>query len=314
MTVRTRTTGNQPPTVTITTSPQTVTGGAVVALAATATDRDGSISSIRWSTAAGTLAGADTLTPTWTAPATTTNAQRITITCTVTDNAGATASVQVQMVVAGTTPVDPVDPDVSNQLPTVSINTPSQSVAGATPIALSATARDPDGTIASYAWSASGGSLTGATTATPTWTGPSQTFSSQSFTIGVTVTDNDGGTASDSITLTIGEIEDFVLPNVPPRVRIDTPAQIVYGGSSLQLSATATDPDGTVVRYAWTATLGTLHNAHTRTPTWTAPSGTSEQQPVTIGVTVEDNDGATASANVGLTVDQLEITSSVMLV
>ncbi len=60
---------------------------------------------------------------------------------------------------------------------------------------------DSDGSIASYAWAQTAGAaiaLTGATTATPSFTAPTVTVDS-TYTFALTVTDNEGATATDSV-------------------------------------------------------------------------------------------------------------------
>ena len=91
-------------------------------------------------------------------------------------------------------------------------------------------------------------------------------------------------------------------PNHPPSVNITTAAQRVVEGETLQLGANAADRDGTIVGYLWAATVGTLSSTNIASPTWTAPLQTSEAQEVTISVVVTDDDRATASDSITLTV------------
>jgi hypothetical protein len=62
-------------------------------------------------------------------------------------------------------------------------------------------------------------------------------------------------------------------------------------GQSTTLSVTATDADGDTLSYAWTATAGTLANATTANPTWTAPTTEGQQ---TLNVSVTDGKGGQA--------------------
>jgi hypothetical protein len=73
----------------------------------------------------------------------------------------------------------------------------------------------------------------------------------------------------------------------PPRVR--------PGGESM-LSATVSNPRGGELRFAWTATDGTVEGT-TATVLWTAPNHTGD---TTVTCTVTDSDGATASRDVTL--------------
>ena len=110
----------------------------------------------------------------------------VTLTLTVTDSDGATASDSVTITVSGTDP-------------TVSIETEDQTVAGGTVLQLVATSEDSDGTIASYAWIADPavGTFSDAAVEDATWTAPATTTANQVVTLTLTVTDNDGITASD---------------------------------------------------------------------------------------------------------------------
>lgn len=62
-------------------------------------------------------------------------------------------------------------------------------------------------------------------------------------------------------------------------------------GQSTTLSVTATDADGDALSYAWTATAGTLANATTANPTWTAPT---TEGFYTVNVSVTDGKGGQA--------------------
>lgn len=89
----------------------------------------------------------------------------------------------------------------ANQPPTANAGT-NQSVAAGATVTLDGTgSTDGDGTIVSYAWTQPAGdtvTLTGATTATPSFTAPS-TSAQQTLTFELTVTDDGGLTATDSV-------------------------------------------------------------------------------------------------------------------
>lgn len=147
--------------------------------------------------------------------------------------------------------------------------------------------------IQSYAWvqiSGSSVALADANTVTPSFAAPS---SGGALTFQLTVTDRYGTSGSDSVTVTV---------NAPP-VANAGPAQSVVANANVTLNGTgSTDPDGTVVAYAWIQTAGTpvaLTGADTATPTFVAPGAAGA---LTFQLVVTDNDGATHADDVTIEV------------
>ena len=163
-----------------------------------------------------------------------------------------------------------------NQLPIANAGGPHNAPTG-TAIQFNASAsNDPDGTIVNYQWNFGDG-------ATGSGVSPTHTYSSPgTYTVGLTVTDNSGGTNSASATATI--------TNRAPTANAGGP----YNGSTgtaLQFDGTSSaDPDGTIASYQWDFGDGTTGTGATPTHTFTS-AGTYN-----IGLTVTDNLGATASA------------------
>jgi hypothetical protein len=154
---------------------------------------------------------------------------------------------------------------------------------------------DPDGTIASFSWIQTTGttvSLTGANTATPSFTAPSV---SGTLTFQLTVTDNNGATSSDTVDVAVNLSPSA---NAGPDQTVKTRAAVTLNGTG------SSDPDGTIASFAWVQTAGTavtLNNANSSMPTFTAPgtSGTLSFQ-----LTVTDNRGAAASDVVNIVVSK----------
>lgn len=184
-----------------------------------------------------------------------------------------------------------------NSPPVVSAGTP-QTVFKGTSVTLNGNASsDSDGTIAGYAWEMTGGTpavtLVNANTATPSFTAPSVVTT---LTFRLTVTDNQGATASATTTVKV--------VNTAP-VAATGPAQTVDTGAAVTLNGTASsDSDGTIVSCAWTQTEGTsvtLNNSNTATPSFTAPAVAAT---LAFRLTVTDNDGATNTVTTTVTVKE----------
>ena len=171
-----------------------------------------------------------------------------------------------------------------------------------------------------YAWTADEGTLTGANTATPTWTRPAVT-ATKNVTIRLVVTlSGDGTTAKNGTSVSLAEVTraasvvdvPVVLPNaVAPAVSIDSVAS-GDEGTTVTLGATITGGtyDGAVT-YAWSVDEGTLNDATVAAPVWTRPSVTATKN-VGINLRITVN-GTGTNARTGTTAnrDAQEITASV---
>ncbi len=106
----------------------------------------------------------------------------------------------------GSSVAPPPPPPAKNIAPSVSAN--SQSVNERSDVAITATASDSDGTIASYAWVQKSGptvTLSNDTSSTVNFTAPDVTQDTD-IVLTITVTDDDGATASADVTITITAI------------------------------------------------------------------------------------------------------------
>ena len=198
------------------------------------------------------------------------------------------------------------EPSTENQAPTVSLSGPSTVRADST-AEITATANDVDGIIASYAWSASQGSMSGSG-AVGTFTPPS-VGSNTTVTITCTVTDDDGATGDDTHTIT-------VTPE-PPEFGLQDPFGItsVEQGETESGTLPTADDGGPVNSYAasglptwvtvnnstraWTASPGSGVDAGNYDFTWTATNGGGSDS-VTIRITVTDPDDPNQAPTVSL--------------
>ena len=196
---------------------------------------------------------------------------------------------------------DEQQPGPANQRPTVSISLPSSvtpPVDGGTRITLQVEATDPDGSIASYAWSATGGTFANDATRNATWTAPEEQATEQTYTLTLTVEDNGGARNSATVDISVRAA------NMLPTVSIQPVTQQVAGGANVIFDATANDPDGSIASYDWNAPSsgGTFVDDTIEDATWTAPAEQATAQTYTLTLTVTDDRGGKTTVEVEITV------------
>ncbi|HTB23971.1 MAG TPA: PKD domain-containing protein [Puia sp.] len=256
-------------------------------------DPDGTISSYSWTRVSGPNTPAASGANTATLSLSGLIAGQYSYRLTVTDNSGASSSALVNIIVAPAANIPPVANAGANQ----TITAPANSV-----ILNGSSSYDPDGTITTYNWvTVSGpGSITinNSNTATPSVVG----LQPGVYTFQLTVTDNNGATASDQVFVTV--LPQVVLPNQAPVANAGSNLTITLPDNTVSLNGTSSfDPDGTISTYAWSQISGpsaaTITGANTSTPTVSQ---------LIVGqyvyqLTVTDNNGATNSDQVTITVN-----------
>jgi hypothetical protein len=149
-------------------------------------------------------------------------------------------------------------------------------------------AQDADGDQLNFAWAATGGDFSGV--------GPSVTWKAPpnygTYTITVTVDDGKGGSVQRALDITVGANQSPTISSL-----VANPSGILYGGSTL-LTCIASDPDGDVVRYSWTASEGSITGVGNKV-TWIAPNKGGS---FNITVIVSDGKGGETRGNVMVTV------------
>ena len=113
----------------------------------------------------------------------------------------------------------------ANVLPTVTISASQTVVNGFQTVTLTSTTDDPDGDVTDFLWSATGGTIADDTAEATTWTAPAAGSASATYFISLTITDDQNGTATDTISITVRAIPE---PRSPQRalrtiVEIDLP-------------------------------------------------------------------------------------------
>jgi hypothetical protein len=175
---------NKAPTITSLNPSDTSVGrGESCTISCSASDPDGDTITYSWSATAGSISGTGS-SVTWTAPDTTGN---YSITVSVSDGEAAAVSESCNIQVANSSPR------------ITALNASATEVAPSGSCTIGCIANDPDGDSLSYAWSANGGSLSG-TGNSVNWTAPA---TEGSYTISVTVNDGQGGSDSDSCSITV---------------------------------------------------------------------------------------------------------------
>ncbi len=279
---------NQPPVALASASPTVGAPPLAVSFTGTGNDPDGTIASYAWTFGDGGSSSKQNPSHTYQ------TAGSYTATLTVTDDRGATGSANVAI--------------------TVGSNQPPVAQAGATPtsgdapltVAFTGTGSDPDGTIASYAWTFGDGGAS-------TEQNPSHTYlSGGNFVATLTVTDDQGATGTASVAISV------VSSNPAPVADAGPDQTNLDPGGSVTLNGTASyDPDGGDLTYRWVQTGGpavTLSRADTATPSFTSlPSTTATY---TFQLTVTD-DGVPPSSgqdsvNVSTRVTYVNTTKALM--
>jgi len=254
------------------------------------TDSDGTIATYAWSK----ISGPATFTITSASSASTTATGLVVgvyeFELVVTDNDGAVSKDTVQITVnpaANIPPTANAGNDQSIQLP---VNTG---------ILDGSSSADADGTIVSYAWSKVSGpsayTITSATAASTIVNGLVQ----GTYKFELLITDNNGATSKDTIQIIVNPAA-----NVPPAANAGSNQVIQLPLSTATLNGSGSaDSDGTIASYEWTKVSGPATYTITSSSAATTTVTGLVQGVYIFELTVTDNDGATGTATVQVTVN-----------
>jgi hypothetical protein len=199
----------------------------------------------------------------------------------VTDNVGATASDQVTIIV-----------NAANVPPTANAGTNQTITLPTNSVTLTGSGTDPDGTIASYSWTKISGPATFTIVSPTSATTVVNNLIAGTYVFQLVVTDNQGATGSATVQVLVNAAPP---PNQPPVVNAGIDKNIALPTNSITQVGSATDPDGTVVSYAWTKISGPA------TFTIVTPTASSTvinnlvQGTYVFQLTATDNQGATGT-------------------
>ncbi len=275
---------------------QSVNEQTSVTLTGSAADSDGSVASTNWTQVSGTVVtinSSASTTATFTAPAIAVGSENLVFRLTVKDDKGVNASDEVTVTVNTTNNVP-----VANAGVDFTVDEQSQ-------VSLVGTGTD-DGSIAGYLWTQLSGTtvvLNAAATANAGFTAPSLSVA-EDLTFSLTVTDDRGASNTDSIVVSVTPVVGL---NTAPVANAGT-AQTVVSAATVALDGSASaDSDGSIVTYAWQQTAGAtvvMTGANSSSAGFTAPTVLANAI-LTFMLTVTDNEGATNSVNVDITVTPL---------
>ncbi len=271
-----------------------VASGAVVTLyGRDSSDSDGTIASYAWTRTGGTGAAVsfptNSSSPSFLAESLSIGATPVTyvFSLVVTDNLGLASTADTVTIT--------VQPPVDTQLPVANAGA-DQTVASEAAVSLNGSGSTDNDAIASYAWTTTSGvTLTGANTATPSFTAPTIPFGSHAgaFEFTLTVTDNAGNTHTDTVTITVQAAADTTPPDAPTAANTTITTHgdgtvTVSGTTEPNATVTVIFPDGTTV-----TGLATASGAFSVTSAASQPTGS-------VAVSVSDpagNTSATLSAS-----------------
>ena len=211
-----------------------------------------------------------------------------------------TATPQVSAYFAQSFSFDLLPSDNINNAPLANAGS-DQTVNEATAVTLSgAASNDSDGGIVSYQWQqTAGGSVTlsDSSAVNPSFNAPSLT-QSETLVFQLTVTDNDGASASDSVSITVNPVNSPPLANAGGDVTVSAGATVSLNGSA------SSDSDGSISSFNWSRVSGDfdplISNADSAIARFTAPALQYGGAAV-FRLDVVDNEGASASDEVTVT-------------
>ncbi len=185
-----------------------------------------------------------------------------------------------------------------NQPPTASAH-PDQTIVLPTNSALLQSTSSDDGAVMTGVWSqVSGPSQATIVTPTTAWTDVRNLIAG-TYVFKITVTDNNGATGSDTVTITV--VTSGTPANNNPSVNAGSDQTITLPANAVTLIGSGTDTDGSIASYTWSKTSGGAATITSPNSSSTTATGLAQGTYV-FRLTVSDNRGATATDDVQIVV------------
>ena len=180
--------------------------------------------------------------------------------------------------------VKPAAPQGPQSLTIQSLNPVQGETAPGGAVAIESSVINPGGGTLNYKWSASGGGF-GGSGQNNIWQAPSQVGV---YEITLTVEDGKGGSDQARTSITVSS-------NRAPAITSLTasPVNVIPGGSTM-ITCVASDPDGDMVRYSWSAADGSISGTGNRI-SWISPNKNGD---ISIICTVSDGKGGEAKQTI----------------
>jgi hypothetical protein len=281
---------------------QTVNEGGNVTLDGTgSSDPDGDLLAYSWTQTAGpavTLSNANTTTPSFVAPNIAAD-DGVILTFELTVSDGVENSTDTVNIIINNVDV--------NQLPTADAGS-DQEVDELTLVTLNGTgSNDPDGDTLVYSWTQIDGipvELDDPSSPNPSFTAPEVNSPGNVLTFQLTVSDGNGGNATDTVDIIVNIV--LVQP-----IADAGPDQTILEGSTVTLNGTGSyDPDGSILSFSWVQINGPLvelENTQSAVTSFIAPLVDIVGQTLTFELTVTDNDGQTSNDTISIIVNNLNV-------
>jgi C1A family cysteine protease len=193
--------------------------------------------------------------------------------------------------------------EVSNQPPVVNAES-NKNADEITTVTLNATASDSDGYIAKAQWTQTGGItvvIDNANTLNASFVAPSVDSDTQ-LTFQLTVTDDNGATASDTVVVTV---KNTTVPNQSPIANAGVDATVNEGDTTILDGSNSYDSDGIIASAQWEQISGTIVQLKSMDSSlrqyFTSPQVDGDEQ-LKFKLTIADDKGSLASDTIVVTV------------